>query len=245
MIKRFFILCLSVLVIGYLIVAITTMNRQPANEVCKGVELTVKDSVDYGYITPKGIKNILNLNGLYPEGKRIGDINVRSLEKALMNHPFISEVECYLTSSDKVHIEVYQRIPLLRVMSSNGDDYYIDNQGKTMPVRNTSVHVAVATGFIDRKFARNELYELALYLQSDPFWKSQIEQINVTSKQELELIPRVGDHLIFLGKAENYPEKFRRLKIFYSEALNRVGWNKYKQISIEFNNQIICTKKEK
>lgn len=245
MLKRIFILCLSVLVVGYLIIAITAMNRKPDNEVCKGMELTVKDSVDYGYITPKGIKNILNKRNLYPEGKRLGEINVRSLEKALTNHPFISEAECYLTSGGKVRIEVYQRIPLLRVMSSNGDNYYIDNKGKTMPIQDTSVHVAVATGFIDRKFARKELYELAMYLQTDPFWKSQIEQINVTSKQELELVPRVGDHLIFLGKGEDYQEKFRRLKIFYSEALNKVGWNKYERISIEFNNQIICTKKEK
>lgn len=243
--KRILILCISVLVVGYLLVAITAMNRKPENEVCKGMELTIKDTVDYGYITQKGIKNILTNQKLYPEGKRLGDINVRALEKTLTSHPFISEAECYLTSGGKVHIEVYQRIPLLRVMSSNGDDYYIDHKGKPMPVQGTSVHVAVATGFIDRKFARKELYELALYLQNEPFWKSQIEQINVTSKKELELVPRVGDHLIFLGKAENYPEKFRRLKIFYSKALNRVGWNKYERISIEFNNQIICTKKEK
>ena len=59
MIKRIFILCLSILIIGYLAVAITAMNRKPDNELCKGMELTVKDSVDYGYITPKGIKNIL------------------------------------------------------------------------------------------------------------------------------------------------------------------------------------------
>lgn len=101
MIKRIFILCLSILVIGYLVVAITTMNRKPDNEVCKGMELTVKDSVDYGYITPNGIKNILKNSKLYPEGKRLGDINVRALEKALDNHPFISEAECYLTSGGR------------------------------------------------------------------------------------------------------------------------------------------------
>lgn len=83
MIKRIFILCLSILVIGYLVVAITTMNRKPDNEVCKGMELTVKDSVDYGYITPNGIRNILKNSKLYPEGKRLGDINVRALEKRL------------------------------------------------------------------------------------------------------------------------------------------------------------------
>ncbi|HJC97601.1 MAG TPA: cell division protein FtsQ, partial [Candidatus Phocaeicola merdavium] len=31
----------------------------------------------------------------------------------------------------------------------------------------------------------------------------------------------------------------------YEKVLSQVGWNKYERISVEFNNQIICTKKEK
>ena len=45
--------------------------------------------------------------------------------------------------------------------------------------------------------------------------------------------------------AGNYEEKFEKLKTFYEKGLNQVGWNKYSRISLEFNNQIICTKKEK
>ena len=71
------------------------------------------------------------------------------------------------------------------------------------------------------------------------------EQINVTQAKELELVPRVGEHIIFLGKPGNYEEKFEKLKTFYEKGLNQVGWNKYSRISLEFNNQIICTKKEK
>lgn len=82
-------------------------------------------------------------------------------------------------------------------MSSNGDDYYIDHEGKIMSVLGKSVHVAIATGFIDRKFAQNKLYELGKFIQNDPFWKAQVEQINVTTKQEFEIVPRVGDHILF------------------------------------------------
>ena len=76
-------------------------------------------------------------------------------------------------------------------------------------------------------------------------WKAQIQQINVTPAKELELVPQVGDHIIFLGKPGNYENKFDRLKTFYKKGLNEIGWNKYSRISLEFNNQIICTKKEK
>lgn len=130
-------------------------------------------------------------------------------------------------------------------MSSNGDNYYIDNEGKIMKVTGKAVRVTVATGYIDRKFAQEKLFELAKFLKSNYFWDSQIEQVNVTTKQEIELIPRVGDHVLFLGKPEMYDIKFRKLKAFYKEGLNKVGWNKYERISVEFNNQIICTKKER
>jgi cell division protein FtsQ len=70
-----------------------------------------------------------------------------------------------------------------------------------------------------------------------------VEQINVTASQELELVPRVGEHIIFLGKPGDYDQKFTRLEKFYKKALNEIGWNKYARISLEFDNQIICTKK--
>lgn len=244
MIKRILILCILLAVTAYLIVAVTVFNRKPENQVCKGMELVVKDSIDYGFITETEVKNLLKQKNLYPEKKRIGTINVRLLEETLSRHPFISKAECYLTSGGKVGIEVYQRIPILRIMSSNGDNYYIDQSGKIMSAAGKSVHVAVATGFIDWKFAQNELYQLGLYLQQNPFWKAQVEQINVTPRKELEIVPRVGDHILFLGKATDFEEKFSKLQTFYSKVLNRIGWNKYERISIEFNNQIIGTKKE-
>ena len=236
MIKRILILCILVAVSIYLIVAVTIFNRKPENQVCKGMELVVKDSVDYGFITEAEVTKLLKQKNLYPEKKRIGTINVRQLEEVLSQHPFISRAECYLTSGGKVGIEIYQRIPLLRIMSSNGDNYYIDHSGKIMNATGKPIHVAVATGFIDRKFAQQELYELGLYLQRNPFWKAQVEQINVTPKKELDIL--------FLGKPGNYKEKFSKLQTFYSKVLNRIGWNKYERISIEFNNQIIGTKKE-
>ena len=53
MIKRIFILCTLLLATAYLILAVTTFNSKPADQVCKGMELTVKDSIDYGFVTDK------------------------------------------------------------------------------------------------------------------------------------------------------------------------------------------------
>ncbi len=244
MIKRILILIALIATSVYLVLAVTLFNAKPLERTCKGMELEIMDDIDYGFITLHDIEGSLKREKLLPVDVKQKDINTREMELLLEKNPFVKDAECYITAGGKVKIDLYQRIPLLRVMSSNGDNYYIDNEGKVMKASGKPVHVAVATGYIDRKFAQDKLFELARFLQNDKFWNAQIEQINVTPKQEIELVPRVGNHILFIGKPESYETKFRKLKAFYTEGLNKVGWNKYNRISVEFNNQIICTKKE-
>ncbi len=244
MIKKIIILLSLLLITVYLIVAVTAFNAKPAGQICEGMELIIKDSINYGFINQKEIFRLLDSKKLSPIGKNINEINTRLLEEELGQQPLIENVECYRTPSGKIGIEVTQRLPILRVMANNGDNYYIDSKGKIMPIPNSSAHVAVVTGNVDTDFATKELYELGMFLLNHPLWKAQIEQINVTATKEIEMVPRVGEHIIFLGKPGNYEEKFERLKLFYKKGLNQVGWNKYSRISLEFDNQIIGTKKK-
>lgn len=245
MIRRILILTALIATSVYLVLAVTVFNAKPTNRECKSIELEIKDNTDLGFVTLKDIETSLKQKKLSPVGKTLESIDTRAIENTLEKNSFVKNAECYITSGGKLKIDLYQRIPMMRVISSNGDNYYIDNEGKIMNANGKAVRVTVATGYIDRKFAQDKLFELAKFLKSDYFWDSQIEQINITTKQEIELIPRVGDHVLFIGKPEMYEIKFRKLKAFYKEALNNVGWNKYERISVEFNNQIICTKKER
>ena len=59
----------------------------------------------------------------------------------------------------------------------------------------------------------------------------------------VELIPLVGEHIIYLGSPTNIQNKLDRMKKFYTEGLNKAGWNKYSMVNLEYDNQIICKKK--
>ncbi len=245
MIKKIFILLFLFVLTGYMIIAVTILNAKPIQQTCNGLELVIKDSVDYGFISKQEILKILTTKKLSPMGKSMDIINTREIEDELRSHPLIDNVECFRTLNQRIGIEITQRIPILRIMASNGDNYYLDEKGNTMPLSNSSANVTIVTGAVNRPFATKELYEFGKYLQKSNFWQAQIQQIHVTPNMELELIPRVGEHIIFLGKPGNYNSKFERLETFYKKALNQIGWNKYSRISLEFENQIICTKKEK
>lgn len=245
MLKKLFIFLFLILITVYLAMAVTVLNGKSDGQTCAGMELVINDSIDYGFITKREILRILNTKKLSPIDKKLDDINTRKLEDELKKHPLISNAECYRTSDNQIGIEITQRLPLLRVMAANGENYYIDIKGQTMPIPESAADVAIVTGHVTKAFATKELYEFGMYLREHPLWEAQIQQINVTQTKELELVPRVGDHIIFLGKPGNYDNKFKRLKTFYKKGLNEIGWNKYSRISLEFNNQIICTKKEK
>ena len=245
MLKKLFIFLFLILIATYLVIAVTVFNSKPDERTCEGMELVINDSIDYGFITNKEVVRILNTKKLSPIGKKISEINTRLVEDELRKHPLIGNAECYRTSDGRIGIEITQRIPVLRIMSADGGNYYIDDKGHIMPIPGSAAHVPIVTGQVDQSFATKELYEFGMFLQHNPLWQAQIQQINVTPTKELELVPRVGDHILFLGKPSDYKNKFERLKAFYRKGLNEIGWNKYSHISLEFSNQIICTKKEK
>lgn len=245
MIKRILLFIVLLLVITYLIMAITAFNRKPAAQICHDIELIIKDTVYAGFVTKKEVIALLDKKKINPIGKDIEHIRTKALERELTKHSLIDRVECYKTPSGKLYIELMQRIPILRIMANNGTNYYLDNKGMVMPRDAKCVaHLAVVTGNVEKSFAMRDLYKFGVFLQNNPFWNAQIEQIHVLPDKSIELVPRVGDHLIYLGKLENFEKKLQRVKLFYEKGLNQVGWNKYSRISVEFGNQIICTKRK-
>ena len=92
--------------------------------------------------------------------------------------------------------------------------------------------------------ATREIKEIASAIQDNKFWTAQIEQIHFNDKKEIIIIPRVGNHIIELGTAEDIDKKLEKLYTFYHEGMNKIGWNKYSKLNIEFGDKVICTKRD-
>jgi cell division protein FtsQ len=196
------------------------------------------------FIGKKEVENILKNSGLNLVGKKMSEINTDLIEKKLEENKLIKNAECYKTIGGSIKIEIYQKIPIIRVMSNSGN-YYVDNERGIMPISdNFTAHLPIATGDIDKEFATTKLYDFALFLQENKYWNSQIEQIHVLPNKDIELTPRVGNFQIILGPLDNnYVDNLDKLKVFYDKGLNKVGWNRYSVINLKYKNQVVCTKK--
>lgn len=186
-------------------------------------------------------------------GKDLREINIHSLENSLKNNPFIEFAKVYADMNGIVHVEIKQRLPILRIINRANVQFYIDENGLKMPLsENFTANVLVANGLIDEDFSgkveslntklAKDLYRMAQFIKADTLWDNQIEQLYVDTKGDIEVVPRVGDHKIILGDADSLQTKFRNLLIFYKKAMPKVGWGTYKTINLKYANQVVCEK---
>lgn len=190
--------------------------------------------------------------GIDFEDTPISSIDITRVERVLEEDPFILNADAYINALNELHIEVWQREPVLRIMDNNGLNYYLDIEGNQMPLSpHFAARVPVATGslpphvpkFYEReKYLLRDVFELTKLLRNDPFYAALVEQIHVNQRGELTLVPKVGRQKILFGTFDKAEDKLRRLKIFYQEGMPYEGWRKYKTINVKFDGQVVCEK---
>ena len=255
--KKMIIITLDFAIGIYLVFAFTKFNQpDESGLICTKVNINIQDEMTNGFLDAKEIKKRLESKKIYPLEKPLSKVSTRKIEEALMQSPFVKSAECYKTQDGLVDISLTQRMPIVRIKSINNEDYYVDDHNQIMPNTKYTSDMIIATGYINKWYAQKYISLLSKALMTNELWRNQIEQINILPDRSVELVPRVGNHIIYLG---NLPEtniaekrerdinafvnkKMTRLENFYKYGLSKAGWNKYSYINLEFDNQIICKK---
>lgn len=235
------------------VVLLSFINVKKQTVKCTDVKILIPGADNF--IEREEIDAILKEDQGVLLGRNLENINIHKIEKKLQSNPYIGFAKVYVDMDGVLHIEVKQRQPILRILNENGQDFYIDNDGLKMPISsNFTANVLVATGHITEVFGSRvdtlhtklarDLYKTAQYIKKDTLWDAQIEQIVVDQKNDIELIPRVGNQRIVLGNADSLEKKMKNLLLFYKKAMPQVGWDTYKTINIKYTNQIVCEKRD-
>ncbi len=245
MLKKILSILSVVVLAGYLVYSAMAMtDRHEDTRLCRGLDLHITDSLHFDLIDEEMVLAVLQEHSIDPVGLPLEEIEPEKIEATLMMHPLVGKVQCYKTGGDMLRINLSSKVPLVRVINNRGQDFYVDSRGEILTQRSLAVQLPVATGYIDRQFAAGELLEVVRVIDRSEFWKAQVEQINVTKDGQIELVPRVGDHLLIIGTADNVEDKLDRLMNFYEKGLDNVGWNKYRSISVAYDGQLVCKKRK-
>ena len=233
-----------------------SINAKPVTD----VDIIINDSSDYHFITKNYLANYLDGSVGNIVGKPVNAVAMEDIEGNIKKLRELKTAEAYMTINGKLKICVIQRHPIMRVMPDGGGDYFIDDEGIVIRRRNLynpRLHIVVGNVNISQAMLNGvsvldtavkntvlkDIYSLVGYIKKDNFWSAQIDQIYVDRNNKIDLIPRVGNHVVHLGYADDFRGKLRNLEAFYSKVLPEVGWNKYSVINLEFKDQIVCKKR--
>lgn len=226
----------------YLIIVLTFAKSKMDEVKCKGIHVSVKDTVLNTFIDDMDVVNMVRRGYGNVLDMPVARIDKDSVERLLVKNSIIKSAQVYYSLDGYFHVDITQRKPVLRVLT--GEGFYVDEDGKYMPLsRKYTSRVVVATGEISKKIACEKLYPFVMMLREDDFWDALIEQIVVDRNEEIILIPKVGNFRIILGEVGNAEEKMEKLRLFLKDGIVRKGWNVYKEINLKFDNQVVCVRK--
>jgi len=264
--RKLVVAVLWIIAIAGLTSSLAFVSKSERNVKVKNLDISIRNNDENLFLTEVDVKSFLAEKDQPLLANKFKNISIPQLEKVLNSHPAIENAEVSGDINGEVKIAVTQRTPVCRIINLDGESYYLDSQSKLMPLNeNYSARVIVASGNIAEPYARryqysvnqikankifsevsvlDDILDVVNHINSDTTLSSLIHQVYVNDERELELFPAIGNHKIILGKAEFIAEKFNKLKLFYTEGLNKSdSWTKYSTINLKYKNLVVCTKK--
>ncbi len=256
--KILYILAFSGLFAGLVMATGFSLQSNMAKP-CTVLEVNVISRSGNYFIDEAHIRNKLVAAFDTLENRRIDPLLLGQINDMVQEIPFIKHAEVYRTINGSLKVNAVLRDPLARIINSNNQSFYIDTEGKMFPLSDMfTARVMLVTGNIRTRYSAGAdlainpdgevesglqgLFELASYIHADEFWRAFTDHITVLPGGKYELVPKNGAHIIEFGEATDIAEKFSKLLVFYQNGLSRLGWDHYKRVNLEFNNQIICSK---
>lgn len=229
-------------------------------------QIYIKVDGENAFLTEDEVYERLKRKGLVYPNQKNQNLPIKKIEEYLESMSEIRTCLVYSMIGNRWNIDIELRKPIARIFNNSGETYYLDDLGFTMATSPLyTARVLVVTGNIPDKAHSisvdkiinndtlktirylDDIYRISNYVCNDPFMNAQIGQIHLEKNGDFLLIPQVGGHSIVFGSAKSENEvakKFEKLVQFYKNGLPFEGWNKYSEINLKYENQIVCKKNE-
>ena len=184
-------------------------------------------------------------------GDGFNAVSLKAVEQRIKSHSFVKDAEVYRDLKGHLVVKARQNKPVARLISNNGRNAYIGEDGDILPVSpKYTARVPVVTGRYTEQLMglgevaedeyASKVFDLINYINEHKFWAMQIGQIDINSKGKVVMYPQVGDQRLEFGYAEDLERKFKKLEIFFKQIMPSKGWNIYERVNVEYKDQIIC-----
>jgi cell division protein FtsQ len=237
-----------ILASGVVVLLVAAMSKKNTERI-RGVEIKISGIQNNYFIDKSEVLKILEkVNGKRLEKVAANSLNLTAMESQLLKNDWIKKAELFFDNNKVLQVKITEREPIARIFTISGASFYIDSSLSRLPLSDKfSARLPVFTSFPTEvrvlkkrdSVLLAEVKTLSEYINSHPFWMAQIDQIDISSQGDFEMIPKLGNQLIRFGDASNYEQKFNKLLAFYQQVETHIGWNKYAVLDIRFKNQVV------
>lgn len=231
------------------------MCSTKGDPVCKGIDVKVRNPAKAKLITSDDFRRMIEQSKIAGKGKPLNDDVIKKTLKLVKSKSSVKNALVYQTGDSILHVELEQRLPVVRILTSLGSRY-LDSEGIAFPVSERYTYdVPLITGKIrlpaegkmmrDTLFARN-LLAFVKFIADDAFWNAQIQQIDVDENNNVEFAVCSDSHLIRFGQLYGYKKKLDNLLTFYRKVNPYYrGENEtpYTVLDMRFDKQIVAVTK--
>jgi cell division protein FtsQ len=238
--------------IGAIVLLVAAIKRKDAQH-CSGMSITIEGVDNNFFVDKKDIANtITSVVGGGVTGKAMTAFDLKKLEIALQKDIWVKTAQLFFDNNNKLVVKVIEREPVARVFTTTGTTFYIDSSLAMLPLSEKfSARLPVFTGFPSDKAVLSQqdsallkdILTVSMAIQKDSFNMAMIDQVDITSQRIFEMVPKIGNTIIVFGDATDVAAKFYKLQLFYKEVMVKTGWNKYSEINVQYNGQVVAKRK--
>lgn len=237
-----FMLSIPVIIGAFVFASVSTKN-----EICGKVIISFTNS-QLSFVTQENILAIIKPKGLIANKAKLRNLKLRDIENCIEENKWVQNANIFVSADNNVHIKVEQKIPVVRIQPENDfeEPYYLDKfanviRYSTQYIPDLPVATSPELGFTSSDLSlKSDIVTLANYIAKDSFWKSAITQISIDENKSISLIPAFGQQVILLGDVNQLDNKMQKLFQFYQQGNRTVNWDKYDEIDLRFERQVVC-----
>lgn len=234
---------------GCIVAMVSASDMEAEKPLTKLPEISIKNDRRYHTLEQNKIMDLaIYGRGVDIRNTPVSKLDVRGIEDAIMSDPWVASAEVYIDIERVMHINVTRRVPVARIFRSDGESYYIDSTLHTMPLSPdyTYYTTVVTNAPIIRndsagRALKGQVVALCRRINADSFWCAQVSQIAIDSNRTFEIMPVVGNQKVIFGDTSRMEEKFANLFTFYTNVLNRIGWDKYETLDLRYRGQVVAS----
>ena len=207
------------------------------NRLIQDIDVVIQPNSSF-YISTDSIKNSIK-RYIYTTKD---SISITKIEDELDKNTFVEKSQVYTMVGHKLFVNVKQKEPVARIIT-NDSIFYLDKNSNFMSLSKLhSADVPIIFGF--NQFSDLDyLTKISLMIRDDKFLNQNITQIIINDNQEINLKLSGLNTFIELGHNNKLEKKIQNLKAFYNRAVRKNDIEKYKEVNLQFENQVVAVKK--